>query len=67
MPDRPETHGYDPELGPMVAIPVPFWTRPWRRLFRWSPSCFECRITFRSEVEWEVHYLSEHYGRYGDG
>jgi hypothetical protein len=52
--------GWDPELGPMIAIPEPFWVRTPRTLFRWRPACYGCRKTFPTRERWEQHWLTEH-------
>jgi hypothetical protein len=57
---EPTLSAYDPELGPMVAIPEPFWVRTWRTLLRWRPACYSCRETFRTREQWERHWLNEH-------
>jgi hypothetical protein len=55
------TDGWDPNLGPMVAIPEPFWRRSWRTRFRWMPGCYSCRLDLATLDEWERHWLSKHY------
>ena len=50
----------DPLLGWMPAIPIPFWYRGWRTLFRERPSCYECRIIFKNEAAYNVHWLDKH-------
>lgn len=64
----PRVHGWDPELGAMVAIPEPFWVRTLRTLFRNRPACYECRIVFKTQALWEQHWLREHFEECpGDG
>ena len=53
--------GYDPEVGPLVAIPEPFWVRTLRTFFRYRPACYEHQTVFRTRAEWETHYLRAHY------
>lgn len=59
-------HGWDPELGPMVAIPEPFWVRGLRTWLRWRPACYSCRTTFGTREQWERHWLNEHLRPSGD-
>lgn len=56
---RATVMGFDDELGPMVSIPMPLWVRTWRTWLRYRPSC--CRIVFKTEVEYEQHWLREHH------
>ena len=49
---------YDPQLGYVPAVPEPYWVRHW--LFWSRPSCYACRIKFRSRQEWENHYVLRH-------
>lgn len=53
--------GWDNELGPIVAIPEPFWNTSWRTWFRSRPACYPCRVTFKTRERYEQHYLSTHY------
>lgn len=52
--------GFDPELGPMVAIPEPFWERSLLTLFRWRPACYPCHQRFHTREQWERHWLTIH-------
>jgi hypothetical protein len=53
-----QTYKLDPQLGYMPAIPIPFWVRHW--LFWSRPSCYPCRIKFRTIQEYECHYVFNH-------
>lgn len=53
--------GWDNELGPIVAIPAPFWHRSWRTGWQWRPECIEHGCRFSRRHLYEQHYLSEHY------
>lgn len=49
------------EDGTLVpSIPVPFWYRGWRTLFRWRPGCYQCKIIFKTEEEYGDHYVRCH-------
>lgn len=59
----------DPELGWVPAIPEPFWYRGWRTLFRYRPSCYQCKhdtffgeqpTIFATRKEWDTHYVLNH-------
>lgn len=59
-----KTEGWDPELGPIVAIPEPFWVRSWRTLWRWKPVCLECygdKVWWGTREHWERHWLNAHW------
>lgn len=55
-----EAYEYDPELGYMPAVPEPFWYCGWRTLFRWRPSCAECRTRFKTKSYYRLHYVLNH-------
>ena len=57
----PRTEGFDPDLGPIVSIPEPFWVRKWATLFRSRAACFECKIAFETRALYETHWLRVHY------
>ena len=52
----------DPQLGWVPAIPLPFYYRGWRTLWRWRPQCVECEQMpiFNNVAEWETHYVLTH-------
>lgn len=50
-----------PERGWQPAVPLPYYRRPWWRLFRLTPSCYRCGLMpFRSRQEWEAHWRRYH-------
>ena len=53
---------FDPELGWMPAIPLPFSYRGWRTLWRWRPQCTKCEgmPIFANDQEWKEHYVLTH-------
>jgi hypothetical protein len=48
----------DPVLGYVPAIPEPFWVRRW--LFWSRPSCYPCRLKFKTRAEYDAHYALTH-------
>lgn len=50
----------DPQLGLMPVIPLPYWFRRLRTLWRWRPGCLECKLIFKTEAEWQTHYVLTH-------
>lgn len=53
---------YDPDADKWhPAVPLPYWRRPWRRLFKATPCCFACNKRPFSDVKaYEGHWLREH-------
>lgn len=54
------TSRFDHELRYVPAIPLPFWYRGWRSLWRWRPSCYQCKLIFKTEKEFDAHYVLHH-------
>ena len=55
----------DPQLGWVPAIPLPFYYKGWRTLFRYRPACYRCTggeppLIFKDKSEWEAHYVLTH-------
>lgn len=62
---QPQCSAYDPQLGWMPAIPLPFYNQHWSwRKFRlvWVPYCIQHNREFTSDQEWQNHYVLEHIG-----
>jgi hypothetical protein len=54
------TFSFDPQLGYLPAIPLPFYGRmKWWHL-RTNFVCGECRKGFRVESEYQTHYALTH-------
>lgn len=51
---------FDAEYGWERDVPVPFYSRSWRTLWRWRAECPQHRRHFHSDEEWSEHYLREH-------
>jgi hypothetical protein len=50
-----------PERGWQPAVPLPYWRRPWWRLFRLTPACYPCgRLAFRTRGAYETHWREIH-------
>lgn len=43
------------------AIPEPFWYRGLMTWFRLRPSCYQCRLIFKTREEYNDHYVKMHY------